>query len=210
MDPSRISALLEPFFGPPADWTTARPTTSMYRPTSIYYPLERPHQPESPSATRNKSSPATSANHYSWPVIYSPMPARGPSPFARARGAQGRSWKARSSEAAPRPDLGSGAGFPALPIKIWEPQIHLTMIESNHKKAAFLREAARELKLMAVNVIAERADSVAVSLSTASDENAPNNLQPAEIATSPSSRKIQPGPPPATKFLNNQRHAWQS
>ena len=58
-------------------------------------------------------------------------------------------------------DLGSGAGFPALPIKIWAPQIHLTMIESNHKKATFLREVARALTLTNVDVIADRAESVA-------------------------------------------------
>src|ERR1700676_4893190 len=52
---------------------------------------------------------------------------------------------------APRPvrvlDIGSGAGFPALPLKIYSPQIHLTMIESNHKKATFLREVARAFTL---------------------------------------------------------------
>ncbi|HYU45626.1 MAG TPA: 16S rRNA (guanine(527)-N(7))-methyltransferase RsmG [Terriglobales bacterium] len=55
-------------------------------------------------------------------------------------------------------DLGSGAGFPALPLKIWSPNIHLTLVESNHKKATFLREAVRSLTLMDVNVIAERAE----------------------------------------------------
>jgi 16S rRNA (guanine527-N7)-methyltransferase len=63
----------------------------------------------------------------------------------------------------PRPrvlDLGSGAGFPALPIKIWSPPIHLTLVESNHKKATFLREAVRSLTLMDVNVIAERAETL--------------------------------------------------
>src|SRR5947209_1896170 len=34
-------------------------------------------------------------------------------------------------------DVGSGAGFPGLPIKIWAPTIRLTLIESNHKKATF-------------------------------------------------------------------------
>jgi 16S rRNA (guanine527-N7)-methyltransferase len=57
-------------------------------------------------------------------------------------------------------DLGSGAGFPALPLKIWSPNIHLTLVESNHKKAAFLREAVRALTLMDVNVIAERAETL--------------------------------------------------
>jgi 16S rRNA (guanine527-N7)-methyltransferase len=57
-------------------------------------------------------------------------------------------------------DIGSGAGFPALPLKLWAPQIHLTLIESNHKKAAFLREVARTLTLTNVNVITERAEVV--------------------------------------------------
>jgi 16S rRNA (guanine(527)-N(7))-methyltransferase RsmG len=58
-------------------------------------------------------------------------------------------------------DLGSGAGFPGLPLKIWAPQIQLALIESNHKKAAFLREVCRALTLTGVNVIAERAEAVA-------------------------------------------------
>jgi len=58
-------------------------------------------------------------------------------------------------------DIGSGAGFPALPLKMWAPQIHLTMIESNHKKATFLREVARALTLTDVNVITDRAEVLA-------------------------------------------------
>jgi 16S rRNA (guanine527-N7)-methyltransferase len=57
-------------------------------------------------------------------------------------------------------DIGSGAGFPAIPLKIWAPGIHLTLIESNHKKAAFLSEVARTLTLTNVNVITERAEAV--------------------------------------------------
>jgi 16S rRNA (guanine527-N7)-methyltransferase len=57
-------------------------------------------------------------------------------------------------------DIGSGAGFPALPLKIWAPQIHLTLIESNHKKAAFLREVARALTLTNINVISARAETL--------------------------------------------------
>jgi 16S rRNA (guanine527-N7)-methyltransferase len=57
-------------------------------------------------------------------------------------------------------DIGSGAGFPALPLKIWAPSIDLTMVESNHKKAVFLREVARLLTLTNINVIAERAEAL--------------------------------------------------
>jgi 16S rRNA (guanine527-N7)-methyltransferase len=56
-------------------------------------------------------------------------------------------------------DVGSGAGFPGLPIKIWNPEIALTLIESNQKKATFLREVARQLTLTDINVFSERAEN---------------------------------------------------
>jgi len=57
-------------------------------------------------------------------------------------------------------DVGSGAGFPGLPIKLWAPQIHLTLIESNHKKTAFLREVTRALTLTDVNIQNARAETL--------------------------------------------------
>jgi 16S rRNA (guanine527-N7)-methyltransferase len=57
-------------------------------------------------------------------------------------------------------DIGSGAGFPGLPIKLWAPPIALTLIESNHKKAAFLREITRALTLTNVNVHNARAETL--------------------------------------------------
>ena len=56
-------------------------------------------------------------------------------------------------------DVGSGAGFPGLPIKIWAPHIHLTLIESSQKKATFLREVVRGLGLSNVDVFAGRAEA---------------------------------------------------
>ncbi len=56
-------------------------------------------------------------------------------------------------------DVGSGAGFPGLPIKIWVPEIQLTLIESNQKKATFLREAVRKMGLENVDVFCGRAES---------------------------------------------------
>jgi 16S rRNA (guanine527-N7)-methyltransferase len=55
-------------------------------------------------------------------------------------------------------DVGSGAGFPGLPIKMWVPDVYLTLIESNQKKATFLREVIRSLTLKDVDVFAGRAD----------------------------------------------------
>ncbi len=60
-------------------------------------------------------------------------------------------------------DVGSGAGFPGLPLKIWAPGISLTLIESSHKKAAFLREVVRALTLTDVNIQNARAETVTQS-----------------------------------------------
>jgi 16S rRNA (guanine527-N7)-methyltransferase len=57
-------------------------------------------------------------------------------------------------------DLGSGAGFPGIPIKLWAPQISVTLIESNHKKATFLREVVRSLTLTDINIQNARAETL--------------------------------------------------
>ena len=44
-------------------------------------------------------------------------------------------------------DLGSGGGLPAIPLALASPSTRFTLVDSNQKKAAFLREAARQLKL---------------------------------------------------------------
>jgi 16S rRNA (guanine527-N7)-methyltransferase len=56
-------------------------------------------------------------------------------------------------------DLGSGAGFPGLPMKYWAPQLQLTLIEGHGKKATFLREVVRALHLPSVDVLHARAES---------------------------------------------------
>ena len=43
-------------------------------------------------------------------------------------------------------DFGSGAGFPGLPIHLLLPHLHVTLAESQNKKATFLREAIRTLR----------------------------------------------------------------
>lgn len=55
-------------------------------------------------------------------------------------------------------DVGSGAGFPGLPIKIWSSAVQLTLIESNQKKVAFLREVIRRLGFKDAMVFAGRAE----------------------------------------------------
>jgi 16S rRNA (guanine527-N7)-methyltransferase len=57
-------------------------------------------------------------------------------------------------------DVGSGPGFPGIPIKLWAPGVSLTLIESNQKKATFLKEVTRALTLTDVNVQTSRAESL--------------------------------------------------
>jgi 16S rRNA (guanine527-N7)-methyltransferase len=58
-------------------------------------------------------------------------------------------------------DIGSGAGFPGFPLKIFSPSLDLTLVESNNKKVAFLREVVRALDLpTGVRVLASRAEDV--------------------------------------------------
>jgi 16S rRNA (guanine(527)-N(7))-methyltransferase RsmG len=52
-------------------------------------------------------------------------------------------------------DIGSGAGFPGVPIAILKPECSVTLVESNQRKAVFLREATRKLSNTAV--VASRA-----------------------------------------------------
>jgi len=57
-------------------------------------------------------------------------------------------------------DLGSGAGFPALPIKIAFPDLAVTLVESVQKKAAFLRHIIRTLALTEVEVVDRRTEAL--------------------------------------------------
>jgi len=53
-------------------------------------------------------------------------------------------------------DVGSGGGFPGLPLKIIRPNLHVFLVESNLKKATFLAEVGRELKLTGSQVLVRR------------------------------------------------------
>ena len=57
-------------------------------------------------------------------------------------------------------DVGSGAGFPGLVLKMARPDLEVTLVESVRKKAAFLQEAVRGLGLAGVRVAAVRAEEL--------------------------------------------------
>lgn len=57
-------------------------------------------------------------------------------------------------------DLGTGGGLPGIPIKIIRPDLKLTLLDSNKKKALFLKETIRALNLTGVEVTINRAELV--------------------------------------------------
>lgn len=62
-------------------------------------------------------------------------------------------------------DIGSGAGFPGIPVAILRPDCSVTLVESHQRKSVFLREATRTLPN--VSVLAQRAEAVGVTFDVA-------------------------------------------
>ena len=61
-------------------------------------------------------------------------------------------------------DLGTGPGLPGIPLAIVRPDLQVTLVESNGKKARFLREAVRTLGLANARVAESRAEAVDVQV----------------------------------------------
>lgn len=60
-------------------------------------------------------------------------------------------------------DIGAGAGFPSLPIKILYPHLHVTIIDSLNKRISFLKYLCQELRLNHVTSIHGRAEEIGVN-----------------------------------------------
>jgi 16S rRNA (guanine527-N7)-methyltransferase len=61
-------------------------------------------------------------------------------------------------------DVGSGAGFPGMPLKIIFPDVALTLVEPRRKRANFLRALIRQLQAKAINVIEGRVEDLSQQL----------------------------------------------
>ena len=61
-------------------------------------------------------------------------------------------------------DVGSGGGFPGLPLKILRPGLRVFLVESNLKKATFLAEVVRQLGLMDAQVLVRRYEELGEEL----------------------------------------------
>jgi 16S rRNA (guanine527-N7)-methyltransferase len=57
-------------------------------------------------------------------------------------------------------DIGSGAGFPGIPLKLIEPDLAVTLVESQRKRAGFLQEIVRALNLEGVQIINDRVEQL--------------------------------------------------
>ncbi len=185
MDSARIAALLQPFLnGPLPESTLAQ--------ISIYIDLLlRWNARINLTAVRDPEHIVT--RHFGESLFLArhlfPMQGRTPLPQVEDRlpAAQTDLAEARVL------DIGSGAGFPALPLKLWAPTIQLVMVESNHKKATFLREVARSLTLTDINVMTERAEALADRLGPA--------FPPFDVVTFRAVERFEAVLPVAERFL---------
>lgn len=58
-------------------------------------------------------------------------------------------------------DVGSGAGFPALPLKLVRPELSVMLVEASRKKVTFLLHLVRSLGLTGIRVVRARAEAIA-------------------------------------------------
>ncbi len=56
-------------------------------------------------------------------------------------------------------DIGSGAGFPGIPLKLVNPSIETTLLDSTRRKVYFLRDVIRKLRLQTITAVCARAES---------------------------------------------------
>lgn len=61
-------------------------------------------------------------------------------------------------------DIGSGAGFPGVPLKIIRPELELFLVDSNIKKGTFLAEVVRDLELVNTRVLISRYEELSEEL----------------------------------------------
>ena len=147
MDSARISELLEPFLAAPLNESQlAQVSTYMdlLLRWNVRINLTAVGDPDA-ILSRHFGESFFAARHLLSPPAVAPRARPGPRP--------------QTGEPHPEvTDVGSGAGFPGLPLKIFDPAIHLTLLESNHKKVAFLREVIRALTLTDVEATPRRAE----------------------------------------------------
>jgi 16S rRNA (guanine527-N7)-methyltransferase len=192
VDTARIAALLEPFLLQPL------PDSALEQISTYIDLLRRWNARINLTAVRDPEAIVT--RHFGESLFLARHLFPKPSPLELSQGLVGvpgsAGYRVPDTDHCPPPtghcsvhvlDIGSGAGFPGLPVKIWAPAVSLTLVESNHKKAAFLREVARALTLTNVNVTTDRAETL--------------RLPPAEFVTLRAVERFESVLPLAARFL---------
>src|SRR3974390_1180657 len=146
MDAARISTLLEPYIAAPL------PPATLDRISTYIDLLLRWNARTNLTAVRNPEEIVT--RHFGeslfaarslFPAINSEAP----------RALEPQSSMLPSADGSPALstliDVGSGAGFPGIPIHMFVPGLRTTLIEAHHKKVAFLREVIRVLTLTGID-----------------------------------------------------------
>jgi 16S rRNA (guanine527-N7)-methyltransferase len=159
MEPAHITGLLKPFLGPGGSAFTEAQAQSI----SMYIDiltrwnarinLTSISQPEE-IVTRHFGESLFAARHL-FPHSQTCHPERSPS--GSSGGVEGPCVSTKTHTLGLL-DIGSGAGFPGLPVKLWAPDLSVRLIESNQRKAVFLREVIRALRLTDIDVFAGRAE----------------------------------------------------
>lgn len=57
-------------------------------------------------------------------------------------------------------DVGTGAGFPGIPLKLWHPELAVTLVESSRRKGAFLRYLCRVLEVQDICCLVTRVEAL--------------------------------------------------
>ena len=174
MHPARIAELLEPYLGPP-EAGSLRPEV-LPRISTYIDLLQRWNARVNLTAIRDEEEIVTRhfgesffAARHLFPELASERRTTNDSQQNRVnqledKGAfppvQANEHRRTANAATSVADVGSGAGFPGIPLKLWAPEISLTLIESNHKKATFLKELTRALTLTDINIQTARAETL--------------------------------------------------
>ena len=152
MKPAEIATLLAPFLGPETLTGRQLGQVSTYLDLLLKWNARinlTSVRPPEEIVTRHFGESFFTARHlFPSPVVI---------PSERDR-AEAKERESRELRFLSLIDLGSGAGFPGLPIKIYAPWLSVTLVESQNKKATLLREVVRALILTDIDVISGRAE----------------------------------------------------
>jgi 16S rRNA (guanine527-N7)-methyltransferase len=169
MDPARISSLLSSYLLYPLD------AVQLAHISTYIDLLQRWNARTNLTAIRNPDEIVT--RHFGESLFAAqnlfPVRETGHSSIFRPEGTTSNAATSRTvgtPDAQPTPldllDLGSGAGFPGIPIHLWASHLRTTLIESQQKKVAFLREVIRALTLTNINVSPSRAEDFSTTANT--------------------------------------------